>query len=144
MNVRNHIHLTGNLGADPKTSTLKTGTVVTEFNLATNEYTRDAEGNRKVRTEWHRVKAYGKLAELFAQHLQRGSQISIIGSMRYRKWVDKFEQNRTVAEVIAEEFTFLSSSKQSQGELTEDGTPEKKTVTRRAKKPTRKQMATVA
>lgn len=144
MNVRNHIHLTGNLGADPKTSTLKTGTVVTEFNLATNEYTRDAEGNRKVRTEWHRVKAYGKLAELFAQHLQRGSQISIVGSMRYRKWVDKFEQNRTVAEVIAEEFTFLSSSKQPQDEPTEDSTPEKKTVTRRAKKPTRKQMSTVA
>lgn len=143
MNVRNHIHLTGNLGADPKTVTLKTGLVATEFSLATNEYSRDAEGNRRVRTEWHKIKAYGKMAELFDQYLKRGSQISIIGSMRYRKWVDQFDQNRTTAEVIAEEFTFLSGGNKNEEATSEDSVAPK-TVTRRAKKPTRKQMATVA
>lgn len=142
MNVRNHIHLTGNLGTDPKTVTLKTGVVATEFSLATNEYFRDAEGNRQTRTEWHRIKAYGKMAELFNQYLKRGSQVSIIGSMRYRKWVDQFEQNRTTAEVVAEEFTFLSN-KRSDDEATKNGEAAK-AVTRRAKKPSRKQMATVA
>lgn len=141
MNVRNHIHLTGNLGADPKTVTLKTGVVATEFSLATNEYSRDAEGNRRVRTEWHRVKAYGKMAELFGQYLQRGSQLSIVGTMRYRKWVDQFEQRRITAEVYAEEFTFLGNGKANPDNA--DGTAQK-TITRRAKKPTHQQMATVA
>lgn len=139
MNVRNHIHLTGNLGADPSTNTLKSGTIVTEFSLATNEYYRDREGQRQTRTEWHKVKAYGKLAELFAQHLRQGSQVAIIGSMRYRKWVDKFEQSRISAEVIAEEFTFLSPRPEEQ--VTTDV---KAPVTRRAKKPTRKQLSQVA
>ena len=144
MNVRNHIHLTGNLGADPKTTTLKTGTVATEFSLATNEYTRDADGNRMTRTEWHRVKAYGRLAELFDQHLRRGSQVSIIGSMRYRKWTDRYEQNRVTAEVIAEEFTFLSRGSTEGGETAASGEDNSKTISRRAKSPSRKQMATVA
>ena len=143
MNVRNHIHLTGNLGADPKTVTLKSGVVATEFSLATNDYYRDAEGNRQTRTEWHKVKAYGKMAELFSQYLHRGSQISIIGSMRYRKWVDQFEQNRIAAEVIAEEFTFLGSGKDAATASPTEG-PTKKTLSRRAKKPTRQQMASVA
>ncbi len=143
MNVRNHIHLTGNLGADPKTVTLDSGTTATEFSLATNEYFRDKDGNRQTRTEWHRIKAYGKLAELFDQYLQRGSQISIVGSMKYRKWVDKFEQPRLTAEVVAEEFTFLSSGKspaeKSTPELVGDhGRAAAKTATRRAKKPTTK------
>lgn len=116
MNVRNHIHLTGNLGADPKTVILKTGKAATEFSLATNEYYRDKQGERQTRTEWHRVKAYGKLAELFDQHLKSGSPISIVGSMRYRKWVDKFDQTRTTAEVIAEEFTFLGGSRRDRTE----------------------------
>lgn len=144
MNVRNHIHLTGNLGADPKTVTLKTGTVATEFSLATNEYIRDAEGNRKTRTEWHKIKAYGKLAELFGQYLERGSQVSIIGSMRYRKWVDQFEQNRISAEVIAEEFTFLSGGNKTDDAKAGEGGAEAKNITRRVKKPTRQQMASVA
>ena len=145
MNVRNHIHLTGNLGAAPKTVTLKTGVVATEFSLATNEYFRDKEGNRQTRTEWHRIKAYGKMAELFDQYLHKGSQISIVGSMRYRKWVDQFEQNRTTAEVIAEEFTFLSGGKSRETAEREAAEADgKKTISRRAKKPSRKQMATVA
>jgi len=144
MNVRNHIHLTGNLGADPKTVTLSSGKAATEFSLATNEYYRDREGNRQTKTEWHRVKAYGKLAELFDQYLQRGSQISIVGSMKYRKWTDKFEQSRTAAEVIVEEFTFLGGGKRSGEETTapamvaeaEPSRSAKKTAGRRAKKAT--------
>ncbi|MEM9528423.1 MAG: single-stranded DNA-binding protein [Bacteroidota bacterium] len=121
MNVRNHIHLTGNLGENPKTVILDSGTIATAFSLATNEYYRDKEGNRQTRTEWHRIKAYGKLAELFTEHLMRGSQISIVGSMRYRRWTDEYDQQRVTAEVVAEEFTFLSKSKQS-GRSAEEAT----------------------
>ncbi|WP_020568383.1 single-stranded DNA-binding protein [Neolewinella persica] len=144
MNVRNHIHLTGNLGADPKTVTLSSGTTATEFSLATNEYYRDRDGNRQTKTEWHRLKAYGKLAELFDQYLQRGSQISIVGSMKYRKWTDKFEQSRTAAEVIVEEFTFLGGGKRSEEAAMapamvaepEPSRSAKKTTSRRTKKAT--------
>ena len=111
MNVRNHIHLTGNLGADPSTTVLKSGITATQFNLATNEYFRDKDGNRQTRTEWHRIKAYGKLAELFTDYLVKGSQISLIGSVRYRRWTDDYDQPRVTAEVVAEEFTFLDKQR---------------------------------
>ena len=112
MNVRNYIHLTGNLGANPKTFVLPSGDLSCTFSLATNDYYRDKDGNRVVTTEWHRIKAYGKLAELFAEHLTKGSQISVVGAMRYRSWTDKFEQKRLTGEVIATEFTFLGSKPQ--------------------------------
>ncbi|OAV43568.1 single-stranded DNA-binding protein [Lewinella sp. 4G2] len=114
MNVRNYIHLTGNLGATPTTFVLPSGDVSCTFNLATNEYYRNKQGKKVTRTEWHRIKAYGKLAELFVEHLEKGSQISIVGAMRYRKWTDKFEQSRITPEVIASEFTFLGASRKSQ------------------------------
>lgn len=153
MNVRNHIHLTGNLGADPSTVTLKSGQLATEFSLATNEYFRDGAGNRQTRTEWHKIKAYGKLAELFDEHLKRGSQISIVGSMRYRKWMDKHEQVRTSAEVVAEEFTFLSSGNRSDRKVVAENTgdlvaePDKRTSikkTSRRKKSTPRKTVTAA
>lgn len=123
MNVRNCLHLTGNLGSAPSTIVLKTGVTATTFNLATNEYFRDKDGKRQTRTEWHRVKAYGKLAELFAKYLDKGSQISLVGSLRYRRWTDKFEQTRVTCEVIAEEFTFLDKLRSTpETEATEEPT----------------------
>jgi single-strand DNA-binding protein len=109
MNTSNFINLIGRLGDTPKTVTLASGTTATEFSLATNDYYRDRDGNRQTRTEWHRIKAYGKLAEIFDQHLDRGREVSIVGSMRYRKWTDKHDQTRTAAEVIAESFSFIGS-----------------------------------
>lgn len=109
MNTSNFINLIGRLGGDPQTKTLESGTVVTEFSLATNDYYRDRDGNKQERTDWHRVKAFGKLAELFDQYLERGRQVSIVGSMRYSKWVDKHDQTRTSAEVIADSFSFIGS-----------------------------------
>ncbi len=109
MNTSNFINLIGRLGDNPKTKTLESGTTLTTFSLATNEYFRDRDGNRQTRTEWHRVIAFGKLAELFDQYLRRGEQVSIVGSMRYRKWTDKYEQARTSAEVVADSFSFIGT-----------------------------------
>jgi len=109
MNTSNFINLIGRLGDDPKTRTLENGNAFTEFSLATNDYYRDRDGNRQTRTEWHRVKAFGKLAEIFDTHLRRGEQVSIVGSMRYNKWIDKHDQTRVSADVIAESFSFIGS-----------------------------------
>lgn len=111
MNVRNYIHLTGNLGTVPKTGETKNGRPATSFRLATNDYYRDGKGERQQVTDWHNVVAYGKLAELFAEHLDKGSQVSIVGRMRYRRWEDQHQQVRTTAEVVAQEFTFLSAGR---------------------------------
>lgn len=114
MNTSNFINLIGRLGDDPKTITLPSGTLATEFSLATNDYYRDRDGNKQERTDWHRVKAYGKLAELFDQYLEKGRQVSIVGSMRYSKWVDKHDQPRTSAEVIADSFSFIGGGQNRQ------------------------------
>ncbi|MEL7160943.1 MAG: single-stranded DNA-binding protein [Bacteroidota bacterium] len=119
MQVRNNVTLIGNLGSAPETNVLPSGNQVTSLSLATNEYYKDKEGNRQSRTEWHRVKAFGKLAELFAEHLTKGSQVCIAGALRYNKWIDKHDQVRTTAEIIASEFTFLSPGKH----LAEDASP---------------------
>jgi len=111
MNTSNFINLIGRLGEAPKTVTLNSGILATEFSLATRNVYKDREGNRQEQTDWHRVKAYGKLAEIFDKYLDRGGQVSIVGSMRYRKWVDKHDQTRTSAEVIAESFSFIGSGK---------------------------------
>ncbi len=112
MQVRNSITLIGNLGSAPTTTTLPSGRLVTEFSLATNEYFRDKNGERQTRTDWHKIKAYGKLAETFDKHLEQGSQVCIAGALRYGKWIDKHDQVRTTAEIVAHSFTFLSAGKQ--------------------------------
>ena len=111
MNTSNFINLIGRLGEAPRTKTLPSGTIVTEFSLATRNVYKDRDGNRQEQTDWHRVKAFGKLAEIFDKYLERGGQVSIVGSMRYSKWVDKHDQTRTSAEVIAESFSFIGSGK---------------------------------
>ena len=112
MNTSNFINLIGRLGDDPKTTTLPSGTMATEFSLATKNIYRDRDGNRQEQTDWHRVKAYGKLAELFDQYLTKGQRVSIVGSMRYSKWIDKYDQTRTSAEVYADSFSFLEGKNQ--------------------------------
>lgn len=116
MQVRNSITLIGNLGSNPETRTLPSGRLVTEFSLATNDYYRDKNGDRQTRTDWHRIKAYGKLAEIFDQHLAKGSQVCIAGALRYGKWIDKHDQVRTSAEIVADSFTFLSAGKSAEVE----------------------------
>ncbi len=111
MTASNLIHITGNVGGEIRSTTLPSGQCATEFNLATNDYYKDKTGNRIQRTEWHRVKAYGKVAEVLAEHLGKGSKIAVVGTMRYRNWTDKFEQPRKVAEVYLDSFNFVGSKR---------------------------------
>ncbi len=116
MQVRNSITLIGNLGAHPKVSTTEAGLTITEFNLATNDYFRDKEGNRQTRTDWHKVKAFGKLGDVLGKYLEQGSQVAIVGSLRYHKWIDKHDQVRISPEIIAHSFTFLSGGRHQEAE----------------------------
>lgn len=139
MQVRNNITLIGNLGGAPTLTTLPSGTQVAEFRLATNDYFKDRDGNRQERTEWHRVKAFGKLAETFGKYLERGSQVCIAGALRYNKWIDKHDQVRISAEIIASEFTFLSAGKAQPEDGSPAATEAKKESAPKAKRSTKKQ-----
>lgn len=116
MQVRNTITLIGNLGGAPETRTTDAGLTITSFSLATNETFRDKNGNRQTRTDWHKVKAFGKLAEVLGKYLDQGSQVCIAGALRYNKWIDKHDQVRNTAEVVAHSFTFLSGGRQQEAE----------------------------
>lgn len=85
----NKVILIGNLGQDPEIRYTTSQTAVTTLSLATSESWRDKQsGEMKEQTEWHRVVIFGKLAEIAAEYLRKGSQVYIEGQLRTRKWQD--------------------------------------------------------
>jgi single-strand DNA-binding protein len=86
----NKVILVGNLGADPETRAMPSGSTVANLRIATSESWRDkTSGEQQERTEWHRVALFGRLAEIASEYLKKGSQVYIEGSLRTRKWQDK-------------------------------------------------------
>jgi single-strand binding protein len=79
----NKVILVGNLGNDPETRYTQGGLAVTTIRLATTSVRKDRDGNTQERTDWHRVKLFGKLAEIAAEYLRKGSQVYVEGSIRY-------------------------------------------------------------
>lgn len=145
MQVRNSITLIGNLGGAPEIRTTEAGLTITSFSLATNETYRDKNGDRQTRTDWHKVKAFGKLAEVLGKYLDQGSQVCIAGALRYNKWIDKHDQVRNTAEVVAHSFTFLSGGRQQEAEAElerdNDVAPEHASAKTRGKKKTAAKVA---
>src|SRR6185503_13487636 len=105
----NKVILVGNLGADPETRAMPSGTTVTNIRIATSESWRDKQtGEQQERTEWHRVALFGRLGEIAAEYLRKGSQVYIEGSLRTRKWQDKQGNERYSTEIVANEMQMLS------------------------------------
>ena len=104
----NKVIIVGNLGADPDTKYMPSGAAVTNLSVATNESWKDKQtGEQKDRTEWHRVAMFGRLAEIAAEYLRKGSQIYIEGKLRTRKWQDQQGNDRYTTEIIADEMQML-------------------------------------
>lgn len=104
----NKVILVGNLGADPDTRYMPSGGAVTNLSIATSESWKDKQsGEQKERTEWHKVAMFGRLAEISAEYLRKGSQVYIEGKIRTRKWQDKDGNDRWTTEVIADEMQML-------------------------------------
>jgi len=97
----NKVILVGNLGADPEVRYLNTGTAVANFRMATTENIRNKEGEREARTEWHRVVAFGRLAEICGEYLNKGKQVYVEGRLRTRSWDDRDGNKRWTTEIIA-------------------------------------------
>jgi single-strand DNA-binding protein len=104
----NKVILIGNLGADPETRAMPSGTTVANLRIATSESWRDKQtGEQQERTEWHRVALFGRLAEIAGEYLRKGSQVYIEGSLRTRKWQDKQGNERFSTEIVGNELQML-------------------------------------
>ena len=104
----NKVIIVGNVGGDPETRYMPSGSAVTNLTIATNESWKDKQtGEQKERTEWHRVAMFNRLAEIAAEYLRKGSQVYIEGKLRTRKWQDKNGQDRYTTEIIADEMQML-------------------------------------
>lgn len=104
----NKVILIGNLGQDPETRYMPSGGAVTKLRIATNESWKDKQtGEQQERTEWHRVTMFGRLAEIAAEYLRKGSQVYLEGRLQTSKWQDKDGNDRYMTEVIANEMQML-------------------------------------
>jgi single-strand DNA-binding protein len=110
----NKVILVGNLGADPEKRSTQTGTTITTLSLATSESWRDKQsGEQRERTEWHRVKLFGKLGDIAADYLAKGRQVYIEGSIRTDKYTDKHGIERYATDIIASEMQMLGNQSDS-------------------------------
>jgi single-strand DNA-binding protein len=104
----NKVILVGNLGKDPETKSLPSGSALTSITVATTEGWKDKQtGEKKEHTEWHNVVFFDRLAEIAGQYLKKGSQVYIEGSLRTRKWQDKEGKDRYTTEVRATDMQML-------------------------------------
>ncbi len=91
----NKVILIGTLGADPETRSMPSGMSGTNIRIATNETWKDkASGAQQERTEWHSIAFFGRLGEIAAEYLRKGSQVFVEGKLRTRKWQDKQGNDR--------------------------------------------------
>jgi single-strand DNA-binding protein len=104
----NKVILVGTLGADPETRSMPSGMTVTNIRIATNESWKDkASGAQQERTEWHSIALFGRLGEIGAEYLRKGSQVYVEGKLRTRKWQDKQGNDRYTTEIIGDNMQML-------------------------------------
>ena len=111
----NKVILVGRLGKDPDVRYTTEGTPVTNFSVATDETFTDRAGDKQTHTQWHRVVAWKKLAEICGEHLHKGKQVYIEGSIRAGKWEDRNGNKRTSYDIVARYMQMLSPSGNGNG-----------------------------
>ena len=97
----------GNLGSDPEIRTISSGSRVTTLSVATNRRWTSSTGEMQEETQWHRVVAWNKLAEIAEQYLKKGDRIFVEGRIQYRQWEDQNGQKRYTTEIVARELVML-------------------------------------
>jgi single-strand DNA-binding protein len=103
----NKVILIGNLGRDPEVRFTQGGTPVANFTMATTDRWNDPSGEKKEKTEWHRIVVWGKTAEIAGEYLRKGRPVYIEGSLQTREWVDRDGNKRYTTEVRAQRLQLL-------------------------------------
>ncbi len=112
----NKVILVGNLGNDPEVKYTQGGMAITTLSLATTSVRKDKEGNTQERTEWHRVKLFGKLGEIAGEYLKKGRQVYIEGSIRYDKFTGTDGVEKYFTDIVADEMQMLGGGGEGRGE----------------------------
>ncbi len=107
--------LIGNLGADPELRYTQSGTPVASFTVATTRRWKDKDGQQQEETEWHKIVAWSRLAEICGEYLNKGSKVYIEGRLQTRKWQDQNGNDRWTTEIVAQEMKMLSPRGESSG-----------------------------
>jgi len=102
--------LIGHLGKDPEVRYTPEGAAIANFTIATNEVRTKKDGNKETRAEWHRIVAFGKLAEVCGEYLSKGKQVYIEGRIRTRQWEDREGDKRSATEIVASRMQMLGAA----------------------------------
>lgn len=105
----NKVILIGNLGGDPEVRYTASGRPVASFTMATHEQWTGKDGAKGERTEWHRIVAWARLAEICGEYLRKGSQVYIEGRLQTRAWEDRDGNKRYTTEIVAQAMQMLGS-----------------------------------
>jgi len=120
----NKVILVGNLGADPIMRYTPNGTAVVNFSIATTDKFTSKSGERESRTEWHRVVAWSKLAEICNQYLKKGKQIYVEGRLQTRSWDDQSGTKRYTTEVVVNNMVMLGRAGETADVASQDVPPD--------------------
>ncbi|HBS25801.1 MAG TPA: single-stranded DNA-binding protein [Gammaproteobacteria bacterium] len=120
----NKVMIIGNLGNDPDMRYTPDGTAVANLSIATSESWKDKNtGQQQEKTEWHRIVAFRRLAEIMDEYLRKGSKVYVEGKLQTRKWTDQQGQDRFTTEILADQMQMLNSRQNSQDEYPQQNQP---------------------
>ena len=105
--MKNRVQLIGNVGNDPEIKTFDGGKKVANITIATNESYTNEKGEKVEQTEWHRVSAWGKVADIIEKYVTKGKEIVIEGKLTHRSYDDKDGVKRYITEVVASDILLL-------------------------------------
>ena len=123
MKSLNRVSLLGHLVADPEVRKTKNGNTVTNFAIATNQKWKDSDGEKKEKTDFHRIVAWKKLGSLCGEYLKRGSSVYLEGQLRNRSYDTDKGEKRFVTEIIAKDVNILTWKKGEEGIIDADVQP---------------------
>lgn len=105
--LRNKVQLIGHVGNDPEVKNFETGKKLANLTLATNEIYKNDKGEKVEETQWHKVVAWGKSAEIIEKYVAKGKEIAIEGKLVHRSYDDKNGEKRYVTEVVVNDLLLL-------------------------------------
>lgn len=117
MSIKNKVQLIGNVGQDPKITTFEDGKKVASFSLATNETYKDSNGEKKTRTDWHNLVAWGNITSVIEKYVAKGKEIAVEGKLRTRSYTTEDGAKKTVIEVQVYELLLLGNKSKEEEDV---------------------------
>ncbi|POS01864.1 single-stranded DNA-binding protein [Flavobacterium croceum] len=105
--MKNRVQLIGHVGQEPEVKTIAGGKKVAQISIATNDFYYKENGDKVEQTEWHRVTAWGKTADIIEKFVNKGKEVAIEGKLSYRSYDDKEGNKKYVTEITAHEILLL-------------------------------------